>query len=191
MAETISDLLFGVPVAGRTCGDCAVCCVLPRIDTPELKKVAGEACPNCTGQGCGIYDTRPPICHAFECAWKRVPDMPPEARPDRLGFMVSIDMEDVPADVFDNLFFMATATQDPLTLRTPLASSVLAALSRSVLPVYIYWDGLKTMVHPPPPLAAAITGPEPLTPEARQWLERFLPYARMAQGDRVRIPSGF
>ena len=190
MAETISDILFGEPVVGRECGDCAVCCVLPRIDTPELKKAAGEACPNCTGQGCGIYETRPPICHAFECGWKRVEDMPPEARPDRLGFLISIDMEDVPADVFDNLFFMATATQDPLTLNTPLASGVLAALSRSVLPVYVYWDGLKTMVHPPPPLAAAIAGPGPRSPEAQAWLERYVPYARMAQGGRVRLPEG-
>jgi hypothetical protein len=190
MAETISDILFGEPVVGRACGECAVCCVLPRIDTPELKKTAGVACPECTGHGCGIYAARPPICHTFECGWKRVADMPPEARPDRLGFMLSIDKADVPADVFDNLYFMASAIQDPMSLRTPLASGVLAALARSVLPVYIYWDGLKTMVHPHPPLAAAIMGHAPMTPEARQWLDHFLPYARMAQGARVRLPPG-
>jgi hypothetical protein len=41
-----------------------------KIDTPELKKPAGEWCANCNpGVGCGIHENRFPVCESFECLW--------------------------------------------------------------------------------------------------------------------------
>ena len=59
-------------IPGRECGDCTVCCVVPNIDKPEIQKLSGARCRHCTGGGCAIYDSRPPVCRAFYCAWRTV-----------------------------------------------------------------------------------------------------------------------
>ena len=69
----------------RQCGDCIVCCVYPRIDDPELRKPGMAHCPHLTLPGseepnkayytgrscknCTIYEDRPRLCEAYECAW--------------------------------------------------------------------------------------------------------------------------
>ncbi len=55
--------------AGRACGDCTVCCVVPGIDTHDIQKITGAACRHCAAGGCAIYDARPRACRAFFCAW--------------------------------------------------------------------------------------------------------------------------
>ena len=52
MSDTLADLMFGPSHDDRPCGECIACCVLPKIDTPELRKPEGQVCPNCTGSGC-------------------------------------------------------------------------------------------------------------------------------------------
>lgn len=52
----------------RTCDNCDVCCVFPRV--PELSKPERTACVNCTGSRlCSIYEDRPNSCRNFECMW--------------------------------------------------------------------------------------------------------------------------
>jgi hypothetical protein len=79
MAEELS------PIAGRECGDCTVCCLVPAIDKPEIQKASGTLCNHCTGSGCAIYETRPPICRRFHCAWRLFDFFADEWRPDRSG----------------------------------------------------------------------------------------------------------
>lgn len=83
----------------RVCGDCALCCVVLRVD--ELGKPGGTHCPalhpafrgggrsggDPLPGGCSIHATRPPICRAYRCAWLqgRFRD---DDRPDRLGALV-------------------------------------------------------------------------------------------------------
>src|SRR3569623_3695525 len=90
MSITLADLMFGPSHDDRPCGDCIACCVVPLIDTPELTKPEGQACPNCTGSGCAIYDARPGVCRTFNCARTRILSMPPEPRPDSLGVMYAV-----------------------------------------------------------------------------------------------------
>lgn len=71
----------------RQCGPCQACCVVPEI--PELGKKAGERCQHLTEQGCGIYETRPDVCRAFECGWKVNPRFRADDRPDVVGIMTS------------------------------------------------------------------------------------------------------
>ena len=69
-------------VAGRSCGDCSLCCKLPQID--ELDKPAGVWCRHCVpgrGGGCQIYDTRPVPCRVFHCSWIMDPSFGNEWRP--------------------------------------------------------------------------------------------------------------
>jgi hypothetical protein len=86
--RALAEIMFGPPVPGRECGSCTACCKLPEIDLPELKKPADMMCPNCTGEGCEIYEARPSVCRTYYCIWRRIGALPESARPDRLGVML-------------------------------------------------------------------------------------------------------
>jgi hypothetical protein len=82
-------------VAGRACGDCTVCCVAPTINKPEIQKLSGAACRHCITGGCGIYETRPPVCRSFYCAWRTVDIFSEEWRPDRSGVLAYVETEGI------------------------------------------------------------------------------------------------
>jgi len=64
MDNTISGPI--IPIAGRTCGDCAMCCKIPII--PELDKPFNQWCRHCTNhKNCSIYEARPQRCRDFFC----------------------------------------------------------------------------------------------------------------------------
>jgi hypothetical protein len=195
MSDTLADLLFGPSHDDRPCGDCIACCVVPLIDTPELKKPEGQVCPNCSGKGCAIYASRPDVCRTFNCAWKRIPSMPPETRPDRLGVMFTLERQLPPRNVFEHLYFVGVATGDPHALESPMAQDVVRMLSEGALPVFVSAGGTKTLVHPDPNLADAIMNPAPqrdraLVKRGRDWLKRYAPFARAGAGEHTRLPYG-
>ena len=74
--------------AEKTCGPCQVCCVALKIDTPQLRKKASVPCPHLVQKGCGIYDTRPPVCRSFLCGWRLLPALDASWRPDLSGVML-------------------------------------------------------------------------------------------------------
>lgn len=74
----------------RTCGDCMQCCKLLRIT--ELNKPADVWCSHADlGRGCGIYSSRPQVCHDFECLWLQEECMPDELRPDKSHCVLWVD----------------------------------------------------------------------------------------------------
>lgn len=88
-------------VPGRECGDCTVCCIVPTIDDPEIQKKPGIHCRHCA-TGCTIYESRPKSCRAFYCAWRLIPALGPDWRPDLSGVFsmltdAKIDGNTVPA----------------------------------------------------------------------------------------------
>ena len=72
----------------RECGACNACCVVPKIDLPELHKKAGVPCPHLAGAGCGIYADRPLLCRQFLCGWRLFAELGDDWRPDRCGVIV-------------------------------------------------------------------------------------------------------
>jgi len=68
-------------VAGRSCGDCSLCCKLMRVD--EFDKPQGVWCRHCApGRGgCTIHGTRPAVCRDFYCGWLVGPNLGPEWQP--------------------------------------------------------------------------------------------------------------
>lgn len=72
----------------RECGPCRVCCRLP--DIPELDKPINTWCRHIDLESgaapCKIYDHRPGVCRAFDCAWKQGLGGSYD-RPDILGVM--------------------------------------------------------------------------------------------------------
>jgi hypothetical protein len=64
----------------RSCGSCTLCCKL--ISVVELGKPMGQWCPHCIkGKRCGIYETRPNQCRAFNCGWLADPAVGEEWKP--------------------------------------------------------------------------------------------------------------
>jgi len=76
----------------RTCGNCAACCE-GWLHDESLDMFPGKACKHCTGEGCGIYESRPEEpCRTFRCAWlKREEDFDEDMRPDRCGAILIDD----------------------------------------------------------------------------------------------------
>jgi hypothetical protein len=84
-------------VQNRECGECTVCCTVVLIDAPDFQKLPGVTCQNCkAGAGCQIYAMRPSACRGFYCAWRYMPELPEQLRPDRSGIMVRFIQEHIP-----------------------------------------------------------------------------------------------
>lgn len=105
MAQLSADPERARRAAERSCGACSACCTVLRVD--ELAKPAGVDCEHqrrdCGGEdgdspsaGCGIHETRPPICRAYHCLWLQG-GLEDDERPDRTGGIV--DLEAVGAGV--------------------------------------------------------------------------------------------
>ena len=75
--------------AARSCGTCSLCCTVLRVD--EIGKRAGEDCMHQRGEkGCGIYETRPPICRGYQCLWRQG-GLEDDERPDATGGIVDLE----------------------------------------------------------------------------------------------------
>jgi hypothetical protein len=70
---------------------------LLRVD--ELAKLAGDDCVHQRraspenpgrGAGCGIYETRPPICRGYRCLWLQG-GLEDDERPDRTGGVIDLE----------------------------------------------------------------------------------------------------
>ena len=76
-------------MSARSCGSCTLCCKL--FPVPELGKPSGQWCQHIAqGRGCGIHETRPPVCRAFWCQWIENPDLGTEWKPEIAKFVLSI-----------------------------------------------------------------------------------------------------
>lgn len=119
-------------IANRECGKCTVCCKVLAIDDPELAKPPGVMCPNCkTGSGCKIYETRPGPCRGFFCGWRVLPDADDKWRPDRIGVMIRLQQEGIPAGYQPmGLQFLVLGGTDVLT--TPLITYIVSLITNRV-----------------------------------------------------------
>ncbi len=74
-------------VAGRTCGDCMLCCKVMRV--PELDKHGDRMCSHAkVGKGCTIHENRPLSCRQFFCGWRFDPNLDALWRPDICRFVL-------------------------------------------------------------------------------------------------------
>lgn len=85
-------------ISGRDCGGCTVCCTVMTINKPEIQKESGIPCRHCKQTGCAIYDSRPPVCRSWYCAWRTVDIFDADWRPDKSGVMPYVETEGIAAD---------------------------------------------------------------------------------------------
>jgi hypothetical protein len=71
----------------RKCGECTLCCKIPRI---VGLKPSNAWCHFCdVGKGCSVYENRPQPCKDFTCWWLTHEDMPEDMRPDKVHMYVA------------------------------------------------------------------------------------------------------
>lgn len=79
-------------VPGRECGECTACCVHLLIKDADFEKPADKACTHMVDKGgCKIYNDRPSVCQDWHCAWRFMPQLTDDWRPDRSGILLRSD----------------------------------------------------------------------------------------------------
>jgi len=138
-------------IAGRSCGSCNVCCVVPTIDEPALQKLPGYRCHNALPSGaCAIYERRPRTCRDFFCGWRRLEWIGERLKPDASGVFVRLAAEEKPAKGPDRFAVMFTLL-DGESLKAPGLAEAVAAALHADLATYLIVPGppgyTSTRVH--------------------------------------------
>jgi hypothetical protein len=132
-------------LAERPCGDCTVCCTVKPINTPELTKAPGLACRHCLAPGgCGIYETRFPVCREYRCAWKILAWIPEDLRPDRCGVLIDIDESSAPGRELEATLL---AFRDPADFEAHPIPDIVASLIEQGVLVYLARPGPPGMLN--------------------------------------------
>jgi hypothetical protein len=76
----------------RQCGGCTACCTTMGVG--EISKPAFVKCKHACAQGCSIYEDRPESCAVWACLWRRGLVMPEDMRPDKLGIVFDLSIDD-------------------------------------------------------------------------------------------------
>jgi hypothetical protein len=181
-AETdLETMLLGPVLADRECGDCTACCTVLTIDTPDFKKPPETPCTHLTVRGCGIHAVRPHICRTWFCGWRRVADLPDEARPDRSGLLVSLNFERAPRNCFEGVSINVRALAGSGAIEKGIAATVLDSLCDQLVPVWFSDGSQKMLMHPENDVASLVLsgGPPPahLRDEVAAWRERYAMFA--------------
>lgn len=178
MAEIdLEDALLGEVVPGRECDGCAVCCDLLRIDVPDLQKPAGVHCVHRVAEGCAIHATRPVICRAWFCGWRRNAALPDAARPDRSGLMVSLDIVREPRNCLEGVAIVIRSVHGAAAFRSDLAEEIADLLCEGMVPVWLHDGSTKVLLHPEADVARHVidgtSAPAPLRAEVAAWRQRY------------------
>lgn len=180
----LETMLLGPVLADRACGDCGACCTVLTVDSPDFKKPAGTPCTHLTSQGCSIHAVRPDICRTWFCAWRRVADMPDEARPDRSGLLVSLNFEREPRNCFEGVSINVRALADTDAIDKGIAATIFDSLCDRLVPVWFSDGSRKMLMYPENDVAHAVLSGEPapahLEEEVAAWRERYGVFATKA-----------
>lgn len=169
----LETLLLGPVLPDRECGECVACCITLKVDTPEFSKPAGTPCRQLTPRGCSIHAVRPPICRTWFCAWRRVAQLPDEARPDRSGLLVSINFDRAPRNCFEAVCISVRTLPGSDAIASGMAARVLDILCTQLVAVWFSDGSKKMLMHPEDDVARLVVSgevpPAHLADEVAAW----------------------
>jgi hypothetical protein len=173
----LETTLLGPVLVDRACGDCTACCTVLAVNSPDFKKPAGTPCTNLAARGCGIHAVRPHICRTWFCAWRRVADMPDEARPDRCGLLVSVNFEREPRNCFEGVSINVRMLAGSDAIANGMAATILDSLCDQLIPVWFSDGSRKMLMHPDNEVASLVlsgeAAPAHLHDEVAAWRTRY------------------
>jgi hypothetical protein len=130
----LKDLL----VPNRDCGGCTVCCKELTVNEPEISKPPGVLCKHCTQSGgCGIYETRPPICRSWYCGWRVLPQLDETWRPDKSDVLVTLSYDGIPEKYGQPAGLEFMLIGPPQKIRWQPLVEYITALVSAGIPVFI------------------------------------------------------
>ena len=140
------------PVVQNSCGTCIACCYALGFHAEDgYKKKAGDMCQHCTGAGCGVYETRYKLCQRFNCAWRRLPQLGADWRPDKSGVMLlEVEVDDVPEAYRPagmGIEFLIL-TDESAILKPAFADYITTLVSRRVMIRMFLIGRPKTVINP-------------------------------------------
>jgi len=154
-------LLANEAAAGRSCGDCHVCCIL--LEIAALAKPPRESCVHLAGGQCSRYETRPDACRAFHCLWLRgaLQSNDTRLRPENLGVLLDAYVS-LPSHKLRIVAVEVWAD----ALEHADARAILAALAEFGTVTVYYRDGrCSELTSDSPKTGDRAALPEPATPE--------------------------
>jgi Fe-S-cluster containining protein len=173
----VETTLLGPVLADRDCGDCTACCTVLTVDTPDFKKPAGTPCTHLGPRGCSIHAVRPHICRTWFCAWRRIAEMPDEARPDRSGILVSLNFVHEPQNCFEGISINVRALAGSDAIENGMAATILDRVCNQLIPVWFSNGSKKMLMHPENDVAQLVlsgaVAPAHLQYEVAAWRERY------------------
>ncbi len=173
----LETILLGPVLGNRDCGDCAACCTVLTVNSPDFKKPAGIPCAKLGARGCSIHDVRPHICRTWFCVWRRVAQLPEEARPDRSGLLVSVNFVREPRNCFEGVSIHVRTTGSIDTIDKAMAGIVLDSLCDRLIAVWFSDGSKKMLMHPETDVARLVISgdraPAHLADEVAAWRERY------------------
>jgi hypothetical protein len=176
-ATDLETTLLGPVLADRVCGDCTACCTVLTVDSPDFKKPAGTPCMHLSSQGCSIHEVRPYICRTWFCAWRRIADMPDEARPDRSGLLVSLSFVREPRNCFEGVSINVRTLAGMDTVDKGMVKTILDSLCDHLVPVWFSDGSKKMLMHPEDDVARLVVSGDPapahLREEVAAWREHY------------------
>lgn len=178
----LETLLLGPVLPDRACGDCTVCCTVLTVNTPEFAKPAGTPCVHIEAHGCGIHAVRPRICRTWFCAWRRIANIPDEARPDRSGLLVSLNFVDQPQNCLEGVAINVRVLEGSDAIANGMAATVLDSVCDRLVPVWFSDGTRKMLMHPEDDVARLVlsgeSAPVALQDEVAAWRERYDVFVR-------------
>jgi hypothetical protein len=177
----LETMLLGPVLADRACGDCVACCTVLTVDSPDFKKPAGTPCTHLSAGGCSIHAIRPHICRTWFCAWRRIANMPDEARPDRSGLLVSLNFVRQPRNCFEGVSIHVRTLPGGNGIENGMAAAILDALCDQLVPVWFSDGAKKMLMHPSNDVASLVISgeqaPAHLADEVTAWRERYAAFS--------------
>jgi len=157
-----SFAIYGLPVRGRSCGSCKLCCTLLPVDLANRKKPANEKCENLCSKGCSIYDNRPDPCRYFNCRWLFDDRTGNLRRPDKVGYVIDPMLDGITAN--GNPVNVIQVWVDPKkrdSHRDPALRDYLSEMAEIYgFPAIIRWSSTDAMFLAAPSLT-----------EGKEWME--------------------
>ncbi|UWQ96469.1 hypothetical protein K3728_04330 [Rhodobacteraceae bacterium M385] len=150
--------IFGPLFEGRDCSKCSACCTHMNVVSDDYSKPAGQPCAHLCAAGCGIYQTRFPVCHKWYCLWRHIEALPDEARPDRLGAILTFSEPPEPSHLFRRAFVNAILFDKACASAGPLFDEVLAMFAEGDLPAWVSDGPTSVLSYPHPDVAACAMG---------------------------------
>jgi len=125
-------------VSNRECGECTACCHHIPIDQEDIVKLPNVDCEHLMKEGgCRIYQKRPNTCANWYCAWRFIPTIGEQWRPDKSGTLMDFTTKAIPEEFRGKRALVLKVIDKEKFLSNPQLATFIINLIGRGLPMFI------------------------------------------------------